>query len=92
MLQAVLPLDDPRRRAAAAALLRARQREHAGAGGPDHEPVEPPYELLGAGVPMRYVLIRWERSAAAMLLIGMHHMLRCCACDHLHPASMVSCA
>ena len=77
LLQAVLPPDDPR----AAPQL---QRCSAPVNGNTQALVdlitdlsEAPFELLGAGVPVRYALITCERGRQpATLFIGMHHVLR----------------
>ena len=83
LLQAVLPLDDPR----AAPQL---QRCSAPVNGNAQALVdlitdlsEAPFEMLGAGVPVRYALITCERGRQpATLFIGMHHVLRSAPCDN----------
>ena len=77
LLQAVLPLDDPR-------AVPQLQRCSAPVNGNTQALVdlitslsEAPFEMLGAGVPVRFALITCERSMQpATLFIGMHHVLR----------------
>ena len=77
LLQAVLPPDDPR-------AVPQLQRCSAPVNGNAQALVdlitslsEAPFEMLGAGVPVRFALITCERGTQpATLLIGMHHVLR----------------
>lgn len=91
LLQAVLPLDDPR-------AVPQLQRCSAPVNGNTQALVdlitslsEAPFEMLGAGVPVRFALITCERSMQpATLFIGMHHVLRSGPLyDCLAPASML---
>ena len=77
VLQAVYPAEDP-------GLLPQLERRRVQAGGDDLSSViaelsEKPYELVGAGVPMRMCLIDMVDMADGdhfTLFIGMHHILR----------------
>ena len=77
LLQAVLPPDDPR-------AVPQLQRCSAPVNGNTQALVdlitslsEAPFEMLGAGVPVRFALITCERGTQpATLFIGMHHVLR----------------
>ena len=76
-LQAVLPPGDP---AAAPALVTRRPT----AAGDERElaalvasATSQPYRLLGGGVPLRAVLVPGAARGQDLLLICMHHILRC---------------
>lgn len=75
MLQAVLPPDDP-------AAVPQVQRWNAQVAEGDllahiSRLADKPYQLVGAGVPLRACLVDVAPGDQSALLIGMHHILRC---------------
>ena len=86
-LQAVLPLGDP---AAAPALVTRRSTACGGA----HELSElvagastQPYRLLDGSVPLRAVLVPGGLCGKDLLLVCMHHILRCGMCPAANMSS-----
>ena len=80
VLQAVYPAEDP-------ASLPQLQRRRVEAAGDELSTViadlsDKPYELVGAGVPMRMCLIDIAGSDNFALFIGMHHILRHVFCPY----------
>ncbi len=75
MLQAVLPPDDP----AAAPRVRRWNAQVAEGDLLAHisRLADKPYQLVGAGVPLRACLVDVAPGGQSALLIGMHHILRC---------------